>query len=235
MKSRSRSFSGIALMLVLIPMFAGILACMPVPIGDSERSKIDPELTGVWAALSNEANFDQASFYVFEPYDKRTWLISGVQIDSGIDVDSSGYDFSSYEGFASLAAETKIGGEGIRVENLVLYKSWLKKLGGETFTTWEPKALLDSGFPEPEVWFVYRIVKDSPDQLRLVPLDGDSTLFRGVEKTRRAFERVIRKNVHNAELYHESEDGVAEVTLVRVQANELGFFERLLGSVVNWD
>lgn len=235
MNLRSRSVSGIALMLVLIPMFAGILACMPVPIGDPERSKIDPDLTGIWAALADGGSADEAAFYIFERYDKRTWLITGIHMDSGADADLAHYDLTSYDGFADLAANSSVGENNIYVDRMVLYKSWLKKLGGETFMTWEPKVMLDDGIPEPEVWFVYRIVKEKSDRLRLRWLDGESALFRDVDRTRRAYERVIRKNVDDADLYYESDDGFEDMILVRVQDTELEFVETLLGSIVDWD
>ena len=34
MTPKIRSFSGAALMLVVIPIFVGLLACMPVPVGN---------------------------------------------------------------------------------------------------------------------------------------------------------------------------------------------------------
>ena len=71
MKPRIRSASGAVLMLAIIPAIVGLLACMPVPIGDPERSRIDPEITGAWVWL----NDGDSSFFVFEPYDKRTWLL----------------------------------------------------------------------------------------------------------------------------------------------------------------
>ena len=95
--------------------------------------------------------------------------------------------------------------------------------------------MLDDGIPEPEVWFVYRIVKEKSDRLRLRWLDGESALFRDVDRTRRAYERVIRKNVDDADLYYESDDGFEDMILVRVQDTELEFVETLLGSMVDWD
>jgi hypothetical protein len=184
MNSRSRSLSGAALMLLIVPIFAGLLACMPVPIGDPERSRIDPDLTGVWAVIASGESFDESGFYVFEPYDKRTWL---------------------------------------------------KKLGGELFMTWEPKVMLDDGVAEPEVWFTYRIIKNGRDQLEMQSVNSESDLFDDVKETRRAYEKVISRNADNPELYVEStvEDPIA--TLVRVQESELEFFENLLQTIVSWD
>ena len=41
MKARTRSISGALMMLVIVPLFAGLLACMPeyVPLGNPERAR----------------------------------------------------------------------------------------------------------------------------------------------------------------------------------------------------
>ena len=54
MSAKLRSISGALLMLVIIPILAGLLACMPVPIGNPERSRIDPAITGVWAFMEED-------------------------------------------------------------------------------------------------------------------------------------------------------------------------------------
>ena len=233
MTPKSRSLSGAALALVLIPIFAGLLACMPVPIGDPERSRIDPELTGVWAVLSTGEYDGEPGFYVFEPYDKRTWLVSGAGLEVGDDSDLSKYDLTSYDGFVELAAAD----DNIYIDKIGVYKAWLKKLGGEIFMTWEPKIALDGGITEPDVWLVYRIVKDGPDTILMQMVDSGSDLFDDVKETRRAYEKVISKNADNPELYgfSEGQDIQAFATLARVQESEIGFFEELLELIVDWD
>jgi hypothetical protein len=74
---RKRSVSGLAVGLVILPVLLGVMACfvLPVPIGNPERSRIDPAMTGVW--ITKEAD-DGAWVLVLEPYDKRTWLVSWI-------------------------------------------------------------------------------------------------------------------------------------------------------------
>ena len=72
MTPRQRSLSGLFLALILVPVLAGLLACLPVPIGDPERSRIDTSLNGLW--LWGDG------VMLFEPYDKRTWLLSAYKI-----------------------------------------------------------------------------------------------------------------------------------------------------------
>ena len=73
MQSRIRSVYGAIIAILALPVFMGLTACLPtfqVPIGDPEKSTIDPYISGIWLADEEEA------FYVFEPYDKRTWLLT---------------------------------------------------------------------------------------------------------------------------------------------------------------
>jgi hypothetical protein len=223
------------LMLLIIPIFAGLLACLPVPIGDPERSRIDPDLTGVWAVLGSGETFDESGFYVFEPYDKRTWLVSGAGMIEGDDSDFSNFDMTSYDGFVELAAAEPVDEGHVSIEQIQVYKAWLKKLGGELFMTWEPKMLLDDGVAEPEVWFTYRIIKNGRDEFEMQPVNSESDLFDDVKETRRAYEKVIRRNADNPELYLESTDEGMTTRLVRVQESELEFFENLLETIVSWD
>ena len=233
MNSKSRSLSGAVLMLLIIPIFAGLLACMPVPIGDPERSKIDPELTGVWAALSTDDVISEVGFYLFEPYDKRTWLVTGAGLVEGDNPDLPELDMSTYNGWVELAAADPVVEGYVSIENIGVYKAWLKKLGGEVFMTWEPKMFLDDGIPEPDTWITYHIMIKNHDRIELRYVNGESDLFDDVDETRRAYERVISKNANNPELY--PEEGGADVVLVRVQETELRMIEELLDILVGWD
>jgi len=227
--------SGAVLMLLIVPIFAGLLACLPVPIGDPERSRIDSDLSGVWAVLGSGDTFEESGFYVFEPYDKRTWLVTGAGMIEGDDTDLSNYDMSSYDGFVELAVNEPVAEGHVGIEQIQVYKAWLKKLGGELFMTWEPKVMLDDGVAEPEVWFTYRIIKNGRDQFEMQPVNSESDLFDDVKETRRAYEKVIRRNADNPELYVESTDEVTIAKLVRVRESELEFFEELLKTIVSWD
>lgn len=64
-------------MLLIIPVVVGLLACMPVPIGNPERSRIDPEISGMWASEGDS----ETDLYLFQPYDKRTWLTVTIDRD----------------------------------------------------------------------------------------------------------------------------------------------------------
>ncbi len=55
MNINKRSLLGGAVALLLVPFIAGLLACLPVPIGDPERSRVDIPLEGVWLDESFDA------------------------------------------------------------------------------------------------------------------------------------------------------------------------------------
>jgi len=231
MSSTFRSLSGIALMLLIIPIFAGLLACMPVPIGDPERSRIDPDLTGIWAVLAEEDASSEAVFYIFEPYDKRTWLVSGIAIQDGDLIDIDKYDFSTYEGFENLASNGKISSDALYADGVVLYKAWLTKLAGERFFTWEPKGKVDALTEDPEVWMVFHVAKEGENTLLLRMVDGDSDPFQDIEKSRRAFERVLKKHVKDPVIYGGLDEDF-RITLVRAEGPVLSFLEKVADYVI---
>jgi hypothetical protein len=224
MKSNIRSAGGGLLMLMIVPAIVGLLACMPVPIGDPERSRIDSEITGVWVWLGG----DEQAFYAFEPYDKRTWLLTGVPIEEGDEADFGDYELESYAELTRLIENETVGDDGATATEVVMYKVWRTKLGGEWFMTWEPKGLFDEGDFEPEVWFAFRI--DRPDESTLHLYMIEDKLFKDVEETRRAYERVIRKNVKNEALYSDE-----PLRFIRVKPEHLSFFDDLASEVVAFD
>ena len=232
MTPRSRTRSGAALMLVLIPIFAGLLACMPVPIGNPERSRIDPDLTGVWAIIGTEESDSEAAFYVFEPYDKRTWLVMGVGLVEGGDVDLEKYDFSSYAGYENLAANEKVDIDHVSADQIILFKAWTVKLAGEQFFTWEPKGLVDSLGEDPEYWWVHKITRADDGTLVLNMVNGESEPFEDVKKTRRAYERVLKKHVDDPVIYGDFEEDF-RITLVRADGPVLTFFENVADTVIS--
>ncbi len=231
MSSKYRSLSGVALMLLVIPIFAGLLACMPVPIGDPERSKIDPEMTGIWAILADSDFVYDAGFYVFEPYDKRTWLIAGISIQEGALADVEKYDFSTYAGYENLAKNESVSPDQYHAVDVALYKAWLTKLGGEWFLTWEPKGKVDALSEDPDEWVVFHVNKEGNNSLTLRMVNADSDPFHEIEETRRAFERVLKKHSKNPEIYGGPGDEF-RLPLVRAVGPVRSFLEQIADLVI---
>ena len=226
MRPGLRSASGALLMLMIIPVIIGLLACLPVPIGDPERSRIDPEITGVWAAFTD----GDSAFYVFEPFDKRTWLLTGVPLEEGDSADFSDYDLESFEELIRLMATEAVGDNGATATEMVMYKAWMTKLGGVWFMTWEPKGLFDSEQFAPETWYVFRVDKPDSNTLELRFCCDKDFFPDDLKETRRAYERVIRKHAKNPDLYGEfAED---PMILNRLGDEHIDFFKKLAREVI---
>lgn len=227
MRPNKRSISGAMLMLVITPAIIGLLACMPVPIGDPERSRIDPDISGAWVLMEGDSD---ASFYAFEPYDKRTWLLTSVPIEQGVAADLSGYELDSYADLAGLIENESVGKDGVTASKIGMYKAWRTKLGGEWFMTWEPKGLIGEDSFEPEIWFVFRMEKVDENTINLYLVNGEDEVFKEVEKTRRAYERVLKNNLNNEDVISDE-----PIPMIRVQPEHRAFFEELAGEVISVD
>ncbi len=244
MTPKRRSTSGALLMLVIIPMFAGLLACMPVPIGNPEKSRIDPALSGVWFWAEGES-FDGSGFYLLQPYDKRTWLIVGIGIEEGSEADFSDVEIESVEDIFEFLRETPIGASGIvPSDEVILYKAWLTKLGGVTFMTWEMHGGVDaSGNLRPEYWYNWKIERVGEDRIDLylccdddeevlgdLPEPGADVTGKELDKARRAWERALRKHAKNPSIYVDEPS-----VLVRVPADLVDKVSDLFGDRVSFD
>lgn len=238
MTKNIRSISGAVLMLMIIPIFAGLLACMPVPIGDPERSRIDPDLSGPW--VLDEGN--DANLYLFQPYDRRTWLVVGAQIEKGSEVEIDDLDIESAEDAFAVLRKYPIGDDGITSPTTIAFKAWLTKLGGEQFMTWEPVGGMKSdGSFSPEYWFVFKVVKESEDKVSLYLLDPNYEGFADITRPkdyegddypkamRRTWERAIRKFAKDNELYGDP------WTMHRVPRADVEKAAELLQEVIEFD
>lgn len=198
MKPTLRSLSGLGIAVIGLPVFLGLLACLPVPIGNPEKSRIDPDLTGMWI-------MDGATIVLMEPYDKRTWLMSGIDINryadncdaneeseepvtkpaEESDGDEAVIDVDEIEDdeYAELVAELAADTTGCYgADEVALYKAWLSTFGGEPFMTWEPMGAYDEdhGFVDP-IWYGFRVDKVDTDNFHLWMIDIDSEPFEDLE------------------------------------------------------
>jgi len=168
-------------------------ACLPVPVGDPEKSRIDPDLSGAWRVAGTD---DEQMLIVLDPYDKRTWLVTLIGLgaaDAGAAADDNGHAQAA----APQAPFSAASAEGFRVANLGVYKCWLTRIGGETFITWESKTLPET-LPAmvPDQWWVFRVRKSGDDTFYL---DGFDYSIDGLDEagTRKEAEKIIRRHVHD--------------------------------------
>ena len=239
MTKNTRSLSGALLMLMIIPIFAGLLACMPVPIGDPERSRIDPDLNGPWVMDDGS----DVNLYLYQPYDKRTWLVVGAEIEEGSEADIDDLHIETAGDVFAALQTYPIGSDGITSRTTIAFKAWLTKLGGVQFMTWEPVGGMNSdGSFTPEYWFVFKVVKETEDRINLYLVDPDYEGFEGITTPddyegndyvgdmRRTWERALKKHAKDPELY-----GDDPWVLHRVPASAIENAAELFQEVIEFD
>lgn len=125
----------------LVVVVLGLAACVKHPVGDPERSKVDPSYSGVWSAQDKEGH---RTLMILRPYDARTYLAS----------------IFTYQGT----------GASIQPDKREDFKAWLTVLGDVPFLTLEPltcEAL--TGAAREPCYFVAKIrVSNSTLSLQLV-------------------------------------------------------------------
>ncbi|HSG48327.1 MAG TPA: hypothetical protein VLA43_10975 [Longimicrobiales bacterium] len=221
MTPRTRTLLGVLILAALVPLMAGVLACLPVPIGDPEEGWIDPDLRGVW--FSGEGD---PTLLLLEPWDEHTWLVASAGVrHRGTDSCEGVERPSGYEEMMALLARD----DGCLVlEGLYLYKGWQSRQGGHDFLTLEPRQFVLSEaeaaeLAEDPTWFAYRMERPDEGSLSLRVVDEDFDGFSDVPKTREAYEGVVAEHVDSDDLY-ESEAWV----FVRVPEEDAGPLRTLL-------
>jgi len=234
MRPKFRSISGAALMLVIIPIFAGLLACMPeyVPLGNPERARVDDSMSGMWFAEDAE---DAESFIgqivLLQPWDKRTWLVTTVMIDASdavdpdaINEDEDEYDATTYREFVDLFESSALDEDALEIATF-LYKGWLAKLGGEMFLTWEMRVVVDKPDQlfEPWFWQDFRVTERAADKIVLHLVDTEFPPLKEAPFTKRGWEKVVRKYADDDALYNED-----ALILRRVKEEDIELFTELV-------
>ena len=198
---KRRSRAGLLIALILIPLLMGVLACLPVPVGDPEKSLVDPAMSGIWIGEGDDGD---ASIIVLDPYDKRSWLMShiflGPEQASGKKLDTE-----AGESAQKVSPLQLLRTEGVKIHSFGLYKTWLTTIEDVTFITWESKNLSET-LPEmvTDSWWVFRVRKEGTDIFNLDLIDSEADDFEDV-KTSKEAEDVIRRHVNDPEFYSNSD------------------------------
>lgn len=180
-------------------------------VGDPEKSRINPELSGVWQLIwliedeadkaeaeaaeapSEEGALDVVMIY---PYDKRTWIVRQVTLEAKKSLPT---DMAGIDGWIDSPMDE------VRVCNAM--KVWIARLGGVDFAVAEPQFPLseEHGFKQDE-WMVFRLEVRGRDHMTLALLDekfkaDENGPELGKITSQREAERAIRKNAKNPMLY----------------------------------
>lgn len=225
--SRPRLTGAAFLLLVVVPSVLGLEGCdeISVPIGNIERSRADPALSGVWLASNPE---ESALLAFIEPYDKRSWLIWAVDLRRK-SADAEDKTMGAPVDPAALSGWLGQGEE--ELEAIGAFKAWLTRLGGERFLVLEPMRQLGTQIGiGADDWYVFRIEMRGNDAFAASMVDAN---FQDLDKvtTSRAAEVIIRKNARNPALYgvEPDSDGKEEIIpFLRVPQSEYDEVRELL-------
>lgn len=174
--SRFRSTLGLMLALPLAATVLALAACLPVAVGDPERSEADPALVGPWLAEINDTN---RQMFLVHRYDERTYMVQMFQ-------------YQMHAGRVEPGSTSQ-------------FKAWLTELGGKQFITMEPFSARELALPNGEgplhglEYFVARITPGE-DTVDVRALNPKSNLLDSVHSREEA-ERVIQENVGDDGLY----------------------------------
>jgi hypothetical protein len=155
----------------MVVVILGLCACVKHPVGDPEKSKIDPKYSGLW--LSKEADGSE-TWLMMRPYDARTYFVSIL----------------SY----------KKEGDSIKPSSRWNCKGWLTSLGNATFLTMQPLSWTQFANAGEEPVYLVAKVSFVDDALHLRFVNGDEEPAKSA-KSSRELEAVIEKHVDSDALY----------------------------------
>jgi len=223
-KARStRSGMGALLTLAMLPALVVVMGCLglQVPIGNPEKSSIDPKLTGIWLGSTGHLLADSRGLLILDPYDKRTWIGTTIDLkineEAKIDGLPKTLEGLDKENLSKVIAEV-LDASYLEPTGVYFWKVWLTNLEYKEFMTWQPWLLfnalnaeqpdeisaLNAGQPDETEKFMFYlpmgVKRESRDKFSLVHIDADFNDLGKVESRYEA-ERIIRQNINNPELF----------------------------------
>jgi len=197
------------------PFLLARMACLRAPVGDPEKSRIDPALSGVWRVEHNGRSSD--SLWIIEPWDARTWIVTTLDARD---------DESADESAATTPRDVLTLLESSGLESIDAHKGWLATFGGVRFLVLEPKRPLhDLAGERPEFWLALKVKKTTAERVELLLVIGKNV---DEAKTTAKAEAILRKHARNPALYG---DGSESYVLLRVPETEYGRVDELLESL----
>jgi hypothetical protein len=159
----------------LIAVILGLTACVEHPVGAPEKSKVDPQYSGVWL-MKEEGGEDTLLF--MRPYDSRTY-------------------------YANILTYSRKN-DGIEPSERNDFKAWLTAIGGATFISMECLSCAHfAGVAKKPPYLVGKIsLEDSSLHLRFV--NGGEEPAESANNSGE-LEKVIAENVNSDSLYIDDE------------------------------
>jgi len=183
MKSRNRTVLGILLFVPLAAVILATFACLPAPVGDAEKSKVDPGLVGAYRLVPPDPASKDEVMALLRPWDQHTY-------------------FLQYMGNNKSDPSSK--------PELMQFKAWLTTFGGGTFLTCQP--MDDLGFAtgnssQSEYWVVLRLDKVA-DGLQARMVDADSPLLKDVIEKSKDDPKALSAAIEGVIAAHANEDAL---------------------------
>lgn len=192
---RGRTALGLSLAALFIPVVLGIMACLGLqtPIGDPEKGWADPRVSGAWLWGDPAPAEHEASVWIFEPWDGRTWLVALVTFSAAGDAEEDEDETERRNADPEAETETEAEPEtvvvpaftaedlprvldslsdpGAEADGIFLFKGWLTSIGTRRFLVLELRLMPNEerGL-DPPAWWVFRLVLEDGRML-LYPLD----------------------------------------------------------------
>lgn len=193
----------------MLPALLAVMACfnLPAPIGNPEKSRIDPAMSGIWTN-GFDLKDDQGWIWILEPYDRRTWLVSWLIVKTFESVDREAIEVEN--GLADLNYMLHL--DLLKLDAVAFNKAWLTDIKGHRFLVFEPKVQVSSGKPlQPESWWTMRVRAIDEDSMTVNFVNQEYDGFKDAranfdESLTRAqigklIERVIGKNIDDPKLF----------------------------------
>lgn len=156
---------------VLLAGLLGLCSCLPVPLGDPEKSKVDARFNGVWEWRDGGKMY----LVIFQPYDDRTYFVDALTGEPG-------------------------EGNAVKPLGRDIYKSWLTKVRGETFLTMAPLEGVGALPGAKPTKYLVAKVKIEGDTLTAYGIDPEYKKLKDVA-TPTALEKMISENMDDTTMF----------------------------------
>jgi hypothetical protein len=149
----------------------GLASCLPVPLGDPDKSKVDARFNGVWEWRDG----GKIELAIFQAYDEKTYFV---------DV---------------LTGEVGDGGT-VKPVQRDMYKGWLTTVKGETFLTLAPMEAVGALPGSTPAKYLVAKVKIEGDTLTALGIDPEYKKLKDVG-TPTALQKMIEENMDEVAMF----------------------------------
>ena len=232
---RRRSRIGLFVAVLMLPALLGAMGCfgLTAPIGNPERSRVDPALTGIWATDFYPKGNGDAWIWILETYDRRGWLVSWLSLETTYWANPSRLETSD----ETIPIQEMLRADYLELSEITINKAWLTEISGHRFLIFEPRLQIGENPPmQTQFWWTMRIDMENRNRMKLEFINLEFDGFEQAmdkfsdsisqEQLGKLFERVIRKNIDDPELF--MEEGETPGYFQRIAIEDYRHVKRIL-------